>query len=49
MFYEIYSARKTPSVCTAVTPLPPAATQWYRQLLRAVYGARPAMQCECQP
>jgi len=40
MSYQTYTAHKPPLACAAVTPSPPAATQWYRLLLRAVYGVR---------
>ena len=33
MFYQTQTARKPPSACTAITPLPPEATQWFRLLL----------------
>jgi len=46
MFYQTYTARKLPSACTAVTPSPPAATQWRRLLMRAVYGARLTTHCQ---
>jgi len=39
-------SHKPPSACTAVTLSPPAATQWYRLLLRAAYGARLTMYCQ---
>jgi len=41
---------KPPSACTAVTLSPLAATQWYRLLLRAAYGAcsRERLTMHCQ-